>query len=55
MSSENNQDPLDRMVVAYEKMLERVDELLEQAEKSTCLLLRKDWSMQERRRLSWMS
>ncbi len=31
MSSDNNKDPLDRMVIAYENMLERVDELLEKA------------------------
>jgi hypothetical protein len=41
MTSNNNQDPLDRMVIAYEKMLERVDELLEQAEKTTIPTLKK--------------
>ncbi len=41
MSSNDNQDPLDRMVVAYENMLERVDDLLEKAEESTLPTLKK--------------
>ncbi len=41
MSSDNNKDPLDRMVVAYENMLERVDELLEKAEETALPTLKK--------------
>ncbi len=41
MTPDNNQDPLDRMVVAYENMLERVDELLEKAEESALPTLKK--------------
>ena len=35
MSSEDKRDPIDRMVDAYENMLERVDHLLSKAEQST--------------------
>ncbi len=41
MSPDNNQDPLDRMVVAYEKMLQRVDELLDKAEETAIPTLKK--------------
>ncbi len=41
MTKNNNQDPLDRMVVAYEKMLQRVDELLQRAEKTAIPTLKK--------------
>lgn len=41
MSSNNNRDPLDRMVVAYENMLERVDDLLEKAEETALPTLKK--------------
>ncbi len=34
MTSEDNKDPLDRMVAAYENMLQRVDELLGKAEET---------------------
>jgi hypothetical protein len=41
MAPDNNQDPLDRMVVAYENMLQRVDGLLKKAEKSAIPTLKK--------------
>ncbi|MCP4126493.1 MAG: zinc ribbon-containing protein, partial [Gammaproteobacteria bacterium] len=41
MAPDNNQDPLDRMVVAYENMLQRVDDLLQKAEKTAIPTLKK--------------
>ncbi len=41
MAPDNNQDPLDRMVVAYENMLQRVDNLLQKAEKTAIPTLKK--------------
>lgn len=41
MTSENDQDPLDRMVTAYENMLQRVNELLEKAEETALPPLKK--------------
>ena len=35
MTNKDERDPVDRMVNAYERMLESVDEFLEKAEKST--------------------
>lgn len=40
MAPEEKRDPIDRMVDAYESMLERVDGMLEKAEKTTVPLLR---------------
>jgi Zn finger protein HypA/HybF involved in hydrogenase expression len=41
MDPDNKREPIDRMVEAYERMLERVDELLGRAEKSAIPTLRK--------------
>jgi len=41
MTDEKKRDPIDRMTDAYERMLERVDEMLEVAEKSTLPTLRR--------------
>jgi len=41
MTDEDKRDPIDRMTDAYEKMLERVDGMLELAEKSTLPTLRR--------------
>ncbi|OOZ37401.1 zinc ribbon-containing protein [Solemya velesiana gill symbiont] len=41
MAPKENRDPVDRMVDAYESMLERVDEMLEAAEKTTLPVLKK--------------
>ena len=41
MSDDDKRDPIDRMSEAYERMLERVDEVLEKAEKSAIPNLRK--------------
>ncbi|MCB1761014.1 MAG: zinc ribbon-containing protein [Gammaproteobacteria bacterium] len=41
MSEQQKKDPVDRMTEAYEQMLERVDGILEQAEKSTLPTLRR--------------
>jgi len=41
MAPKDKRDPVDRMVEAYENMLERVDEMLETAEKSTLPVMRK--------------
>ena len=41
MAPDNQQDPLGRMVAAYENMLQRVDELLQKAEQSTIPTLKK--------------
>jgi flagellar biosynthesis GTPase FlhF len=41
MTDEKNRDPIDRMTDAYEQMLERVDGMLELAEKSTLPTLRR--------------
>ncbi len=41
MAPDNKQDPLDRMAAAYERMLERVDDVLEKAEESALPTLRK--------------
>ncbi|MCG8427654.1 MAG: zinc ribbon-containing protein [Chromatiales bacterium] len=41
MSSNDKRDPVDRMVEAYEDMLERVDEMLDSAEKATLPVMRK--------------
>ncbi len=41
MAPENRRDPVDRMVDAYENMLERVDDMLEKAEKTALPNLRK--------------
>ena len=41
MSEEDRKDPVDRMTEAYEQMLERVDEVLEKAEKNTLPTLRR--------------
>lgn len=41
MSDEEKRDPIDRMTDAYERMLERVDGMLELAEKSTLPTLRR--------------
>ena len=41
MSPDDKRDPLDRLVDAYENMLERVDEMLDKAEKTTLPTLRK--------------
>lgn len=41
MTNERKRDPIDRMTDAYERMLERVDGLLEVAEKSTLPTLRR--------------
>jgi len=41
MVSDNNQDPLDRMVVAYENMLQRVEDILQKAEDTAVPTLKK--------------
>ena len=41
MEPENKREPIDRMAEAYERMLERVDEILGRAEKSAIPTLRK--------------
>ena len=41
MDPKDKRDPVDRMVEAYEDMLERVDEMLESAEKTTLPMMRK--------------
>lgn len=41
MAADDKREPIDRLAEAYERMLERVDELLGQAEKSTIPTLRK--------------
>ena len=41
MTTHDNRDPVERMVDAYEQMLERVNQVLEKAEKSTLPNLRK--------------
>ncbi len=41
MVSDNNQDPLDRMVVAYENMLQRVEDILQKAENTAVPTLKK--------------
>ncbi len=41
MVSDNNQDPLDRMVVAYENMLQRVEYILQKAEDTAVPTLKK--------------
>lgn len=42
MSSNDQQDPLDRLVAAYEKMLERVDGAFEKAQETTLPALKKN-------------
>ncbi|MCW8907681.1 MAG: zinc ribbon-containing protein, partial [Sedimenticola sp.] len=41
MTPKDEKDPVERMVDAYENMLERVDEMISRAEKSTLPTLRK--------------
>jgi len=41
MAEDDKRDPVDRMSDAYERMLERVDEMLDKAEKTTVPTLRK--------------
>ena len=42
MSSNDQQDPFDRLVAAYEKMLERVDDTFEKAQETTLPALKKN-------------
>jgi Na+/phosphate symporter len=42
MSSDDQQDPIDRLAAAYEKMLERVDEAFEKAQETTLPALKEN-------------